>query len=127
MTIKVPCSRCGALVLPSTAQKYSGLCAPCSSGTREQIDTAKRFQAEERERHVARRERIAHAKLYSGPDDLARAIDSIADAENEDDLETLEVALRSLPNLSDPALAAPALLGLFERFPWSDGFESFWS
>jgi len=127
MTSKVACSRCGALVLPSTAEKYSGTCAPCANGTREQIEAGKRFQVEERARQEAHRERIAGAKLYSEPEELIRAIDSITDVESEGDLETLEIALRSLSTLPDPALAAPALLGLFERFPWSDAFGGFWS
>ncbi len=29
---KVPCSRCGARILPTTAAKHEGLCAPCADG-----------------------------------------------------------------------------------------------
>lgn len=127
MTTRVPCSRCGALVLPSTAEKYSGLCAPCSRGTRDHMETARRLNVEARTRHDARQARIASARLYSGPDELTHAVDSITDPENDSHLETLEVALRSLSTLPDPALVAPALFRLFERFPWVDGFGLFWS
>jgi hypothetical protein len=27
---KIPCSKCGALILPSTAEKMGGLCMPCT-------------------------------------------------------------------------------------------------
>jgi hypothetical protein len=127
MALKVPCSRCGVQILPSTAEKHSGLCVPCANGTRAQIEASKRSASEEGERQRKRLERLASAPLYTDADALFGAIASIADAEDESDLETLEIALRSLANLSQPEAAAPALLGLLERFPWSDGFESFWS
>jgi len=31
VTTKLPCSRCGALILPATAARTGGLCMPCSS------------------------------------------------------------------------------------------------
>ena len=31
---KVKCGRCSCLILPTTATKYNGLCAPCSQGKR---------------------------------------------------------------------------------------------
>jgi hypothetical protein len=38
---KVPCKRCGTLILPSTAQKTGGYCMPCFSGSRtERNDTS---------------------------------------------------------------------------------------
>jgi len=53
-------------------------------------------------------------------------VQSITDPEDETDLDTLQTALDSLSKLPDPERARPALFGIFERFPWSDGFESFW-
>ena len=90
------------------------------------MDAANRWSSQEDERHERHLERLARAPLYSDADAVLRAITSIADAEDERDLETLEIVLRSLSNLPHPEIAAPALLGIFERFPWSDGFESFW-
>ena len=46
---KVPCTKCGALILPTTAQSTGGLCMPCKAGTREQIEAAKEYYARERE------------------------------------------------------------------------------
>ncbi len=51
MSIKVSCTRCGAVILKGTAAKYAGLCAPCANGTREQIEQGKRWYAAEAERH----------------------------------------------------------------------------
>ena len=91
------------------------------------METARRSRVEDRKRHAGHLAQIAQAPLCSTPDEVVRALDSITDAENERDLQTLEVALRSIAGLPDPALVVPALLRVFERFPWSDGFESFWT
>jgi hypothetical protein len=49
---KVPCRTCDAEILPSTAQKYGGLCKPCATGTRDQVDAAKAWYLEPREEKV---------------------------------------------------------------------------
>ena len=47
---KVACKVCGALVLWDTAARNDGKCAPCHDGTRERIESAKKWHHEERER-----------------------------------------------------------------------------
>lgn len=56
MADKVACTRCGASILASTAEKNGGLCMPCSTGTREQIDAGRQWYAERgaRERDPSR-------------------------------------------------------------------------
>ena len=49
MEEETKCSRCGALILSSTASKTDGLCMPCKGGYRETIDESKRRAREERE------------------------------------------------------------------------------
>lgn len=46
---KVPCKKCGALILESTATKNGGLCVPCKSGKRESIEASKKWHKEQRE------------------------------------------------------------------------------
>jgi len=46
---KVPCSKCGAPILLTTASKNNGLCMPCKGGYRESIEARKREIREERE------------------------------------------------------------------------------
>jgi hypothetical protein len=66
---KVPCTKCGNLILPDTAQRTGGVCMPCKSGTRDQIEASKK-------EHVRQREldktcpyralwRQLHSKVYS--------------------------------------------------------------
>ena len=50
MSEKVPCSKCGAPILMSTAHKTNGLCMLCKGGYRESIEARKREIHEERER-----------------------------------------------------------------------------
>jgi hypothetical protein len=47
---KVPCVRCEALILPATAEATDGLCMPCSTGKREDMEAGKRWYREQRER-----------------------------------------------------------------------------
>ncbi len=58
---KVPCERCGAMILTSTSMKNGGLCFPCKTGTRESMDAAQQQYAEERRRRAA--EALARAPL----------------------------------------------------------------
>ena len=50
MDEKVPCSKCGAPILVSTAARTSGLCRPCKGGYRESMEAARRLYREESER-----------------------------------------------------------------------------
>ncbi|MDR2213253.1 MAG: DMP19 family protein [Pseudomonadales bacterium] len=49
MSQRLPCSQCGALILPETAQKNAGLCMPCKGGYREQIEDGKRANEEQKQ------------------------------------------------------------------------------
>ena len=49
MTQRVPCSRCGELILPDTAAKNAGLCMPCKGGYQERIEEGKRQRQRERQ------------------------------------------------------------------------------
>ena len=49
MSDKVPCTECGALVLPTTAKKTGGVCMPCKNGNRKNIEQAKEYYKKERE------------------------------------------------------------------------------
>ena len=49
MSQRVPCATCSATILPTTAAKTSGLCMPCATGIRQQIEEGKRYH----ERHKA--------------------------------------------------------------------------
>lgn len=46
---KIPCEKCGTLILPDTAQRTGGLCMPCKSGTREQIEAGKKYHIQQSE------------------------------------------------------------------------------
>ncbi len=127
MTAKVPCSSCGVEILPSTAERLGGRCAPCANGTRSQIDASKEARLADHARQAAETLRRASAELFADTESLISAVQSITNPDDESDLDTLQTALDSLPKLPDPERATPALFGIFERFPWSDGFESFWS
>jgi hypothetical protein len=50
---KIPCSRCGTPILPSTAARNDGLCMPCATGTRAAIDAGKKHHQEQREQEQA--------------------------------------------------------------------------
>jgi hypothetical protein len=48
MSDKVPCTKCGAMILPMTAARTGGLCMPCKSGIRDSIEASKRFYEEQK-------------------------------------------------------------------------------
>lgn len=50
---KVPCARCGVMILPATAARNCGRCIPCSNGTRENIDASRVRAADDRERRAS--------------------------------------------------------------------------
>lgn len=47
--MKIPCSTCSTLILPETAKRTGGLCVPCKSGTRLQIEASKVATKRQRE------------------------------------------------------------------------------
>lgn len=49
MTDKVPCTKCEALVLPSTAERTGGVCMACKNGIRESMEESKEYYKRERE------------------------------------------------------------------------------
>lgn len=49
MSDKLPCTLCGALILPTTAARTNGLCMPCKGGYRQSIENSKHRAVEERE------------------------------------------------------------------------------
>lgn len=54
MTDRVPCSACGAAILPSTAEKTGGLCMPCKGGYRKNIEESKvRYEQDKKYRETA--------------------------------------------------------------------------
>lgn len=122
MTPRVPCSSCAVEILPSTAERFGGRCAPCGNGTLSQRDAPTADDVRPR----AEKPRRAKAPLFTDTQSLIDAVQSISDPEDECDLDTLQTALDSLPTLPHPERVIPALFGIFERFPWSNGFESFW-
>ena len=48
MKEKIPCKECRALILPSTTEKYGGLCMPCKNGYRKNIEQSKEHYKKER-------------------------------------------------------------------------------
>lgn len=120
MEPKTVCTKCGVSILVDTASKHGGLCRPCANGTRTQIDAAR---ARALEPKPARPPAISVAPSAAA---IIDTLESINDPESLIDLAKLEGALIALPLAKDKLLCIPALLRVFERFPWSDGFESFW-
>lgn len=49
MTLRIPCSLCGAAILPSTAESNNGLCMPCKGGYRKNIDESKAAAQQQKE------------------------------------------------------------------------------
>ncbi|WP_445363671.1 DMP19 family protein [Microbulbifer sp. ANSA003] len=49
MSEKVPCKECQALILPSTAERTSGLCMACKNGIRKNLEKSKEFYKNQRE------------------------------------------------------------------------------
>lgn len=49
MSIKIPCNKCGELILEVTAKNNDGLCMPCKNGYRKNIEDAKAYYTREKE------------------------------------------------------------------------------
>jgi hypothetical protein len=49
MILRVPCSRCGAQILPDTANRNGGVCTPCKGGFRKNIEKGKKNREQQRE------------------------------------------------------------------------------
>jgi len=62
---KSPCSKCGVMILATTAEKTGGLCIPCKNGTRESLE-------ESRLRNISRREQLAKAEREREPLEVLR-------------------------------------------------------
>lgn len=126
MTAKVPCSSCGAEILPSTAERLAGRCAPCANGTRAQLDAAKQERLVEEARRAEEALRREKTVLFTDVDSLIRAVQSVTDLDDEADLVVLETVIHSFPKVPHLERAMLALFGLFERFPVSSGYGTFW-
>lgn len=120
MVSKTTCTACGATILQRTATRLGGLCAPCANGTRAQIDAARRHAS------APKPTRLVPPAVIPSAAAITLVLDAIVDPESERDLLALKGALAAVPGASDAADCVPALFHVFERFPWSDGFESFW-
>jgi hypothetical protein len=73
MTEKLPCNSCGELILPSTAQRTGGLCMPCKTGYRKEIEW-KKFLREAEMKHlntpVGQHWQWLSNKVYESPDNF---------------------------------------------------------
>ncbi len=49
MSGKIPCIKCGALLLPSTAERTGGLCMPCKNGSRENVEHGREYYKKQAE------------------------------------------------------------------------------
>ena len=78
---KVACTRCGALILETTAQKNAGLCMPCKSGKRESIEAAKRWHKEQREREKTDPFRILWHALVHRVHETSEGFSGLSEAE----------------------------------------------
>jgi len=48
MTVRVPCTSCGAEILVDTAERTGGLCMPCKGGYRKNIEASKQYYEREK-------------------------------------------------------------------------------
>lgn len=46
---KVGCTKCGALILPATAERNGGVCMACKAGIRKSMERSKQYYQEQRE------------------------------------------------------------------------------
>ena len=49
MADKVPCKKCDAMILPTTAERTGGVCMACKQGIRESIEKSKEYYKKQRE------------------------------------------------------------------------------
>jgi hypothetical protein len=40
---KIPCTECGALILPTTAESTGGICMACKQGIRKSMDASRAY------------------------------------------------------------------------------------
>ncbi len=101
MVQKVPCQKCGALILPTTAESTGGLCIPCQQGTRESIEAAKEYYRQFRD--------------YNPQVELWRYLDKLAE--------------KDIPSLSKltPEQKTYYTVGIFDGEVLNGGFEQFFS
>ena len=62
---KSPCSKCGVMILTTTAEKTGGLCMPCKNGTRESLEESRLW-------NINRREQFAKAEREREPFEVLR-------------------------------------------------------
>ena len=74
MTQRIPCKRCGAEILPATAQATGGVCMACKNGIRKDIEKSKDYYRKEREKEAAyaplRTPDLVQTKPVLRPEDL---------------------------------------------------------
>jgi hypothetical protein len=86
--MKIPCTTCGALILPATAQATGGVCMACKQGLRKTLDAYKAACAAEAERPdpfwalwLSLVDRVHHASEgFSGlsrPEQICYAVNSL--------------------------------------------------
>jgi hypothetical protein len=73
-TERIPCTKCGAMILPATANSTGGICMPCKSGTRGSIEAAKALRETERtDPFVLLFDALKNRAVESGPATLNEA------------------------------------------------------
>jgi hypothetical protein len=78
---KVVCTKCGALILETTAQRNGGLCVPCKSGKRESVEAAKKWHKEQREREKTDPFRILWHVLVHRVHETSEGFSGLSEAE----------------------------------------------
>lgn len=78
---KVPCHKCGAQILPATAAKNDGLCAPCKSGIRESIEKSKAYYQKQRELDRTDPQRLYWKTLVNRVHGEGASFDNLSKAE----------------------------------------------
>jgi hypothetical protein len=80
---KVACKICGVLVLWDTAARNDGKCVPCHIGTRDRIESAKKWYREEREREKTDPLRRLWRDLVHRAYETPNGFGSFSDAERQ--------------------------------------------
>ena len=83
MTQKIPCKECGASILPTTAEKNSGLCMPCKNGYRKNIEKSKEYYKKERELNATCPYRALWRDLVSRVYEPAKGFETLSENEKQ--------------------------------------------
>ena len=81
MVEKVPCKTCGAMILPTTAEKNGGLCMPCKQGNRENIENSKEYYKKQKEYDPFRELWHSLVKRVHATDDEEAGFNALTDDE----------------------------------------------